>query len=553
MLHEANVLSWNSDWKSGSAYAEIESQRGADALEQAKMLAKPVVYSSEAWSAGFFNGEKYPGGLGPINELFDLDYWGLRARSNELFHKNAYARGIIRRLVTNTITTGLHLESTPDESIIGLEEDALIDWAEDIETRFFIYGDTPDICDYKGIRNMGEIQRTVKTESLIGGDCLVILRQHNSFKLPTIQVVPGERVQTPIGMDINKNIVDGVELDSSGRHVAFYVTDENNQLGYQRIPAYGKKTGRPQAKLIYGCDKREDGVRGVPVLGIAIQPLAEIDRHRDSTQRKATLNSILVSLIERDANFKGTKSGIIGKGANRKDSTVDVTDSAGVNKNVLFNDLLPGLNLSHLQPGEKATIVSNNGVDINFGAFEAAIIMGLAWALEIPPEILLLSFNKNYSASQAAINEFKMYLEKERCKFGSEFCDFVYQDWFLSMTLLNKIDSGSYIIDYMTPDRWDAARAWTLAEWSGQMKPSTDLLKTVKAYGEAIDRRLITMARAIREIFGLKGVRVWKQLRKELQIVSELNKIVNPISDQSSESNTQEMLATIVDKLEDAA
>ena len=41
------------------------------------------------------HGEKFAGGLGPIDVLF-TDYWALRARSSELFQRNLYARGLIR-------------------------------------------------------------------------------------------------------------------------------------------------------------------------------------------------------------------------------------------------------------------------------------------------------------------------------------------------------------------------------------------------------------------------------------------------------------------------
>lgn len=472
-----------------------------------------------------------------IDALFELDYWGLRARSNELYHKNAYARGIIRRLVTNIITTGLHLESTPDEKVIGVPEDSLMDWAEDVETKFFIYGETPEIVDYKRHRNIGELQRVVRTEAFVGGDCLVILRQHPRFKLPTVQVIPGDRIQTPHNLVSNEKIIDGVEVDSAGRHVAYYVADEDDPLGYKRVAARGARTGRPQAKLIHGCDKREDGIRGVPFLGIAMQPLAEIDRYRDSAQRKATLNSILVSFIKRDPNFKGDKRGMIGKGPNRRDTTVEVTDTSQSTRQVAFQDLIPGLNLDYLNGGEEPVMMSNNGVDINFGAFETTILMGLAWALEIPPEILFLSFNKSFSASKSAVNEFKMYLDKEREKFGADFCNFLYQDWFLSMSLLGKIESGNYMMDYMHPLRWDSARSWTLAEWTGQMKPSTDLLATIKAYKEAIEAGLITYSRSIREIFGMKGSQVWKQLRKEEATVSEIRAMRNGVPQQGQNEN----------------
>lgn len=535
---------WNSDWTSGQAYAD------AQAADLAHNLATPVVSASSdsfpgVFFPGYYDGEKYPGGLSAVNELFELDYWALRARSNELFHKNAYARGIIRRLVTNVINTGLHLEATPDESVIGVPEDSLLDWSEDVETRFFIYSSTPEIIDNKRNRNGGELQRVAKTESLVGGDALIVLRQHPRFKLPVVQIIPGERIQTPYDKLSNDNIVDGVEMDANGRHVAFYIKDEKNPLKYAKVLARGKNTGRPQAKLLYGCDKREDGVRGVPILGIAIQPLAEIDRYKDAAQRKATLNSIVVAAVERGPGNKRKSKPLTGKGASRRDTEVEVVTDSGTSRTISFADMVPGLNIESLNNEEKVTFFNNNGVDMNFGAFEAAIIMGVAWALEIPPEILLLSFNKNYSASQAAINEFKMYLDKERRKFGAEYCDFLYQDWFLSMSLLGKIDSKTYVQDYMSVERWDAARAWTMADWSGHMKPSTDMLKAVNGYARGIEEGLITRSRVSRELYGMKYSRVYKQLAKENAQWVEANRPLAQFEKDFGQGSVEAMKATI--------
>lgn len=535
---------WESDWTTGQGYAEARQ------AEEAHQLATPTVSASTntfptVFNPGYYDGEKYPGGLSAVDELFGLDYWALRARSNELFHKNAYARGIVRRLVTNIINTGLHLESTPDEQIIGLQEDSLLDWTESVESRFFLYNSTPEIVDNKRLRNGGELQRVAKAESIISGDVLMVLRQHPRFKLPVVQLIPGDRIQTPYDKIANDNIVDGVEMDANGRHVAFYVKDEKNPLKYAKILARGKNTGRPQAKLIYGCDKREDGVRGVPLLGIAIQPLAEIDRYRDATQRKATLNSIVVAAVERGPGNKKKSKPLTGKGASRRDTEVEVVTDSGESRSISFADLVPGLNIESLNNEEKITFFNNNGVDINFGAFEASIIMGLAWALEIPPEILLLSFNKNYSASQAAINEFKMYLEKEREKFGAEYCDFLYQDWFLSMVLLGKIEAGTYVQDYMSATRWDAARAWTMADWSGHMKPSTDMLKAVNGYARGIEEGLITRSRVSRELYGMKYSRVYKQLAKENAQWAEANKPLAQFEQEFGQGSVENMKATI--------
>ncbi len=543
------MVDWNSDYTSGPAYT------GNQALKMADDMATPQYSAStQQYDASYFDGEKFPGGLMPVNELFDLDYWGLRERSNELFHKNAYARGIVRRIVTNVIYDGLHLEATPEKNVLNLEDEFIDQWSENIESRFYLYNQTPEIIDFKQRRTGGQLQAQIKTEAIISGDCLSVLRQSPKYRLPTVEVISGDRVQTPVALMSNENIVDGVELDKAGRHKAFYVMSETNPLGYEKILARGRNTGRLQAKLIYGCDKREDGVRGAPLLAIAIQPLAEIDRHRDSTQRKATLNSVVVAAVERGPAAKGKSKPMTGPGASRRDANVDVVDSGGNSKRISFADMVPGMNFENLNPDEKVTFFNNNGVDINFGAFEAAIMMGVAWALEIPPEILLLSFNKNYSASQAAINEFEMYLGKERTNFGADYCDMLYQDWFLSMVLMNRIEAGSYLADMMDPVRWEYARAWTLSDWAGHVKPATDPLKRVNAYTAAIEQGLMTRSRATREIFGMKYSQVVRQLKKENQQLVEANAAITEAEkpEQPAVNVDQEAMARLV-QLEETA
>jgi hypothetical protein len=86
----------------------------------------------------FHTGSKFEGGFG-ATQLIVPDYWTLRARSRQLFKTNLYARGLIRRLVTNEIAIGLHLEATPVESLLGVPEDSLAEWSEDIETRFALW------------------------------------------------------------------------------------------------------------------------------------------------------------------------------------------------------------------------------------------------------------------------------------------------------------------------------------------------------------------------------------------------------------------------------
>ena len=243
----------------------------------------------------YLDGDKFFDGFG-YTQIQLVDYWSLRQRSTQLFNENLYARGIIRRLINNEINTGLTLESTPEESILGMEEDSLGDWSEDIETRFSLWARSHRVCDYMQQNTFYSIQKEARIEALISGDCLVVLRQTNKTRLPSIQLISGNKVQTPLGdsgkpLDNGNRIRWGVELDDAGRHVAYHVVDDKGKSS--RIPAYGQQSGRRVAWLVYGTEKRLEDTRGQPLLTQVLQSLKEIDRYRDSAQRKAVVNSFL--------------------------------------------------------------------------------------------------------------------------------------------------------------------------------------------------------------------------------------------------------------------
>jgi hypothetical protein len=75
---------------------------------KAALLGYGKPTASSAWFEESLTGDKFAGGFG-ATKVFTPDYWTLRQRSEQLFHENLYARGLIRRLVTNEINTGLTL------------------------------------------------------------------------------------------------------------------------------------------------------------------------------------------------------------------------------------------------------------------------------------------------------------------------------------------------------------------------------------------------------------------------------------------------------------
>jgi lambda family phage portal protein len=477
------------------------------------------------------DGSKFAGGFGPT-ELLTADYWTLRARSIELFERNLYARGLIRRLVINEINTGLHLEAVPEEKILGLEEDALSDWSEEVENRFRLWADEPNLCDHQELATFGALQFAGRLEALIAGDVLCVLQQDRRTGLPRLRLIPGGRVQTPLEKVFPKageNLVKhGVEVDENGRHVAFWVQQDlragESLPTFKRLPAYGEKSGRKIAWLVYGTDKRHEQVRGKPMLSLILQALKEIDRYRDAVQRKAVVNSILAMFIKKGEAKPGTRPlGNSAGGAVRK--TVETTtDGKGNERTFRVAEQIPGLVLDELQHGEEPMAFMSSIANEKFAEFEAAMLQAIAWANNVPPEILTLAFQNNYSASQAAINEFKMYLNLVRTDFGNTFCRPIYVEWLVASVLAGKLKAPGFLDSFRDFTLHDVFTAWVSSDWSGHIKPAVDLSKLVGGYEKMIAMGSITRARAARELTGTRFSKNVQQLRKENAQIAEANK-----------------------------
>lgn len=486
------------------------------ALPRVQVSALPAMRTR----ISFNDGEKFPGGYGPTNLLI-TDYWTLRQRSAELFETNLYARGIIRRLVTNVINEGLHLEATPNEKLLGYKEDELGDWTEDVEDRWEIWAKNAYLCDHDERATFGALMAAAYQEALVVGDVLVVMRQDPRTRLPRIQLVNGALVQTPLGakLQAGHRIVHGVEIDAQKRQVAYWILQEDGTS--KRLPAIGEKSGRRIAWLLYGSDKRLDDVRGKPLLSLVIQSMKEIDRYRDSTQRKAVLLAMLALYIQKGVGKPGSRP--ITTGARRRALATDV-DETGKARVFHTAEHIPGLVLDELEQGEEPKAFNINGTIEKFGEFEEAIVQSVAWCLQIPPEILTLSFNSNYSASQAALNEFKIFLNPERTRLGDNFCSPIYEDFLLASVLDQRIEADGFLEAWRDYRQYDRLGAWVLCDWSGNVKPAVDPLKLVKSYDGMVASGYITRDRATRELTGTKYSKNVKKLRRENEQLAEANK-----------------------------
>jgi len=516
----ANARKEAAKWKKRRKPASVAAPGTGDHFIDA--LKTFDVDALDSYNSFSFNGDKFPGGYGHTVER-SIDFDELQLRSGELFRENLYARGLVRRLVTNEITTGLKLESTPESTIIIKQTDEqLEEWSEDVEVRFGLYGGRKQIVDWRAQETFSKIQQQARMEAIVGGDCLVVLHEDEATKLPSIEIIRGEFVRSPLNSTdapTDNRIIDCVELDSRGRQVGYWVTQLEGQEGItsKRVAAFGARSGRRLAWMIYGTEKRSGEVRGQPLLSLILQSLKEVDRYRDAAQRKAVINSMIAMYIKKTEDKPGTKP--ISNSAVRKGSST-VTDSDGTTRSFDTAEQIPGLVLETLQQGEEPVGFAPDGTDVNFGPFEEVIIQAVAWANEIPPEILRLSFSNNYSASAAALNEFNIYLDKKRAEFGTDFCQPIYEEWLISEIINSRIAALDLFKAFSDPAQYDIYAAWVSSDWSGAIKPSTDIKKQAQGIGLMVDRAWTTNSRAARQMAGQKWTKNVKKVEQENKMLA---------------------------------
>ncbi len=519
---------------------EISRKKNTSSLETSGITTKQTFNYVGDLVQSVFSGDKYPGSFGITKEFSWIDYYTLRARSMQLFRENAYARGAIRRLLRNEISTGLNLESNPIASIIGISEEDATKWAENTEINYNLWAEDPENCDFKKMDTLGKLAEKARQTALISGDVVRVIRINRKTGLPMIELIDGTRVKNPFGKTRTANgnkITHGVELDKIGRHIAYHVDtlQKDGKIKSERIPVKGEKSGRDIAKMIYGSDKRLDDVRGEPILSLVLYMLKELDRYRDSEQRAAVINAMLPLFIKKTEKAPGTTP--FGKGAVKEGeiSVIDNTGSGDISRTVATTGNLPGMVVDELAFGEEPVSFNTQRPNTNLGKFEEIIINVFAWCLELPPEILRLLFTNSFSASRQANTEFNVYLQYRFKTFGDEFYQPIYKELIITYTLLGQISAPGLIEARRDPKKWQIVTAWLNAFWAGLSRPSVDIKKDVAAAKEGLAAGIGTFDFWNRRIVGKSAKDVFAARAKEEKEMEKLG-----LSFSSEENNNGE-------------
>ena len=399
----------------------------------------------------------------------------LRQRSRDLYAGAPIATGAVKTMRTNVVGRGLMLKSTIDAEALGIHPDEAKQFEKKISREWALWAESPD-CDMERIDNFYELQQLAFLNWLCSGDCFVLLPVKKRINQPydlRIRLIEADRVSSPDNYDTFDNqIVGGVEIDNDGEVVAYHFSKHHplsyasEQMQWQRVEAYGKKTGRRNVLAIMNRE-RIDQRRGVPFLAPVIEALKQIGRYTDAELVAAVVSGMFTVFIESESAGDGEPIG----SALPEEEEIDADDETTL-------ELTPG-SVIELGEGEKAHDINPGRPNANFDGFVEAICKQIGAALEIPYELLMKRFDSSYSASRAALEEawkmFRMY----RTWLANDFCQPIYEEWLAEAVAKGRIKAPGFFTD---PIRH---KAYCKAQWNG---PARGLLNPVQEVNAAVTR-----------------------------------------------------------------
>jgi len=426
-----------------------------------------------------YDGEKNSGELGPaIN--YELDYETLRKRSWNAYLQDDILQTVIKRYTKWVIGTGLKLQVEPNEYVLKSENIQLPkEFIKHSEQRFKLYAESK-YSDHSQMNSLQKISNTAYINSLVGGDVLVVLRYENG--VVTTELIDGKHISTPFNF-LDDKIVNGIEQDSTGKHIAFYVEQKDGT--HKKITAYGEKTGFLQAFLVYGHRHRLNDNRGLPIVSAVLETLKKLERYKEATVGSAEERAKIVYQIVHEAFSTGenpmTKNLVKAFNIDNEQDLPSDVDGVKLARNVTVSTDKQTINMP---VGAKLQSLESKQ-ELSFAEFYKTNANFVCAAMGIPPEVAFSLYTSNFSSARAALKDWEHTLFTERIEFSRQFNQKVYNYWLNFEILNNKIQAVGYL-DALAKDNFYILESYRNARFTGANVPHIDPLKEVKAEREKL-------------------------------------------------------------------
>lgn len=442
----------------------------------------------------------------------------LRPRARDLYMGGALPAGSLKTLRTNVVGTGLKLKPSFDSDFLKLTDEQSSKLKQQIEREFALWSESKD-CDATGMHNFVELQQLAFLSWIMSGDVFALLpiikRKHTVYDL-RIKLIEADRCSTPTnnidGLIDGNKIQSGVEVDKDGMVCAYWFSDRHpgatnysysNANKWNRVKLFGEKSGRRNVLHLMESERPEQR-RGVPFLAPVIESLKQLERYTEAEIMAAVISAMFTVFIESPNPDADETLG------------VSISNPTGEPLPNHDNDIGLGNGAVHfLEPGEKASFANPQRPNAQFDPFVMAILRQVGAGLELPIEMITKQFTSSYSASRAAFLEAWKKFRMMRAWLSSDFCQPIYEDWFIEAVIKGRIDAPGIFDDPII------FKAYTKAEWHGPSQGQLDPVKEVTAAILRVDNFLSTRQRETAELTGSEYESNIRQLSYENDLLEE--------------------------------
>ena len=473
---------------------------------------------------------------GSPQEDIDFNNKTLRQRARMLYMAAPLATSAINTNRTKVVGIGLALKAAVDREVLGISEEAADRWQRKTKAEFELWANKKANCDALGLNTFAELQSVALMSWLTSGDVFALIKREDPTALNPyslrIHLIEADRISTPSDCGsvyphntagvvpegkpgAGNKIYDGVEVDKSGKVIAYYICNRypseiiSDGKEWKRIEVIGKKTGLPNILPIMNTE-RPDQYRGVSYLAQIIEPLLQIRRYTESELTAALIQSFFTAWIETTTNPADIPFNEVGEG-----NLYGVPEGSDNSENISTSEneyeMGPGT-VFHLEPGETIHFGNPNIPTAGFDTFMKTLCTLIGSAVEIPYEVLVKSYNSSYSASRGALLEAWEAIKMRRSWFVADFCQPIYELWLSEAVARGRIKAPGFFSDPAIRD------AWCKADWIGPVQGHLDPKKEIEAGLTQVENGIKTHEQLTRE----NGGGDWRSNVERLKVENEL-------------------------------
>ena len=437
----------------------------------------------------------------PAEDINSNNYT-LRQRSRMLYMAAPIATAALKRQRTNIVGAGLRLKPTIDRETLGLTQEQAEAWQRRVQAEFNLWANRKQACDATGVNNFYSMQQLVALAWPMSGDVFALIKRADPTPLEPyslrLHILEADRIRTPncgnmqgivnnplltdittAKLENGNTVYDGVEVDKSGKVVAYHIANTYpyeygaEPTKFVRVTAYGETTGLPNILHIMDTERPEQ-YRGVPYLAQAIEPLLQLRRYTEAEITAAIVQSFFTAFVKTEAGTADMPFPEVGGDGVQE-----------VSRDPNEYEMGPGT-MNILEPGEDVTFGSPTHPNTGFDTFVRALCEQVGACLEIPADLLMMSFNASYSASRAALLEAWKGFRMRRNWLTDDFCRPVYELWLTEAVARGRISAPGFLTDPII------RQAYLCSEWIGPAQGQLDPTKEVQAATMAIEAGLST-------------------------------------------------------------